>query len=320
MNELWAVTGAAGFIGRKLIAVLGESDARIRVLVRGEGGPSAVVGSITDADALRKLVAGSNVVVHLAAYVHRRADTNNEKQECRATNVEGTRLLIDAISSEAPGAFLIFFSSASVYAPSTEALDEHAAISPKTFYGKTKLEAEQLVLDAVRTGRLHAAILRPGMVCGVDGPGNLRRLLALLRLRLAPMLGGGRFRKSVIPVEMVVEAIIGVAAHSMVCNGNIFNAGGATLTMRRIIELLEEGLGISAVRLPFPRFPVRLAAAIADSVMSAMQIRTSPFVQIVDAYSTPVVLNDEKLRRIVSLGGEREVEVALRRAAHDSTR
>ncbi len=320
MKELWAVTGASGFIGRRLIAVLGEADGRIRVLVRGGGGPSAVAGSITDVDALRKLVAGSDVVVHLAAYVHRRADTRNERQECRATNVEGTKLLIDAISSEAPGAFLIFLSTASVYAPSTEALDEHAAVSPKTYYGRTKLEAEQLVLDAVRAGRLQATILRAAMVFGVDAPGNLQRLLASLRLRLAPMIGGGRHRKSVIPVEMIVEAIRGVSAHRGLCNGEIMNVAGATLTMRRIIDLLEEGLGISAVRLPIPRFPVRLAAAVADSLMSAMRIRTANCVQLVDAYSTPVVLDDEKLRRIVSLGREREVEVALRRAAHDSTR
>lgn len=301
MSELWAVTGASGFIGRHLTEALARRGVRVR----------ALEGRITDRGAVTALVRGAGVVVHLAAYVHKRAATAEERRECRATNVDGTRVLLEAMTAAAPSAFLIFVSTANVYPASEEALDERAVPAPKTFYGQTKLEAEGLVL----AGAVPAAVLRPALVFGPGAPGNLGRLIALVRRRIVPLAGGGRNRKSLVPVAMLCDAILGVAEQRAAAAGELLNVGGAALPMRRIAEICAAALGVRALRLPLPLPPLRAAAAAADAAASALRLPLPALRQLVETYGASAVIRDDKLRRLVPLGGEAEVEAALRETA-----
>jgi UDP-glucose 4-epimerase len=301
VSELWAITGASGFIGRHLVDVLAKRGARVRKLE----------GRITDREALAALVRGAGVVVHLAAYVHERADTAEERRECWSTNVEGTRLLLDAITAEAPSAFLIFVSTANVYPASDKALDETAAVDPKTYYGQTKLAAESLVLASGR----QAAILRPAMVFGPGEPGNLGKFISMIRSRVVLLPRGGRNQKSLVPVEMLCAAIAGVAEHRRIFNREVLDVAGAAMPMRRIVEILTGALGIRAIRVAIPLRPLKAMARAVDAVTVALRIPSPNFHQMVETYGSSAVIRDDKLRRVVSLGGVAEVETALRETA-----
>ena len=70
------VTGATGFIGRHLVARLRQDGYIVRALAHNPGGPTtcpeeveSVVGDVCDAQAMKTVTAGCNVVHHLAGKV-----------------------------------------------------------------------------------------------------------------------------------------------------------------------------------------------------------------------------------------------------------
>lgn len=124
---------------------------------------------VTDASAVRRALAGADVVVHLAAFT----DVNGcERDPARAeaVNVEGTRAVVEA--AEDAGAYLIFMSSDYVF--DGRAHREYVETddpTPLNVYGRTKLEAEGLVSSY--EGSL---IVRTSTVFG-DGRNFIRSIL-----------------------------------------------------------------------------------------------------------------------------------------------
>lgn len=274
-DELWAITGASGFIGGALTQELLRTGHRVRGLSRKPLDIPTVLGDIRDRAAVSGLAGGAGVIVHLAAYVHRNAESDEERRECWSVNTEGSRCVVDAAASQ--GAFLIFVSSANVYAPSEDALSESAPCVPRTPYGRSKLEAESIVGDAIRTGRIRGCILRPAMVFGPNSPGNLSQLIRLVRMRVVPEIDQGRNRKSLVPVGQLVDAIVAVSQRRDRVNGEIFNvAGGDPMTMREIVDVIASAQNVRPLLLPLPRrvvfalAPARLRGLIETFVSSAV--------------------------------------------------
>src|SRR5262245_18090165 len=148
----WALTGGAGYLGSALNRALVAQSHEVRQLK----------GDVRDRAAVGLLVRDAGVVVHLAAFVHKRASSGGQQRECREVNVGGTQVVLDAIAEHRPSALLVFVSSANVYSLAAAAVDETPPLAPRTLYGETKLEA----VDLVRRSRAAAVILRPAMVFG----------------------------------------------------------------------------------------------------------------------------------------------------------
>ena len=104
------------------------------------------------------------VVYHLAAMsIPSDCGESEPTDMAMAVNVEGTRCVVETILKAAPDARLVFISSSHVYAPVDSAepwVTESSPVDPKRGYGKTKLAAEQIVLDAVQQRGLDAVIAR----------------------------------------------------------------------------------------------------------------------------------------------------------------
>jgi nucleoside-diphosphate-sugar epimerase len=287
--DLWAITGAGGYLGRALRADLDASSIPSRGLSRRTG--AEIAADVRDRDALRELVRGATVVAHLAAYVHRGARGGAAARECWSVNVEGTQAVIDAVAAESPGAFLIFVSSANVYGPSDVALDESAPLRPRTPYGRSKLEAEQRVLRAIRAGAIRGCILRPAMIFGPGAPGNLARLTRMVRSGWVVEIAHGVQRKSIVPVSHAAGAIRAVAARQAACNGEAINVAGEALTIDEIVRALGVACGAVPRVISIPRWiaipPARVASVVAPSLAA-----------MAETYMTSAVLSGEKLRRL----------------------
>jgi UDP-glucose 4-epimerase len=289
MTDLWAITGAGGYLGRALRADLDATSTLSRGLSRRGG--AEIVADVRDRHAVRELVRGATVVAHLAAYVHRGAGGRAAGRECWSVNVEGTQAVIDAVAAESPGAFVIFVSSSNVYGPSDEALDESAPRRPRTPYGHSKLEAEQRVLRAIGDGAIRGCILRPAMIFGPGAPGNLARLGRMVRSGWVVEIARGAQRKSIVPVSHAVGAIRTVAAQQDACNGEAFNVAGEVLTIDEIVRALGAGCGAAPRVISIPRWiaaPLVRAASVAAPSLAAMA----------ETYMSNAVLAGDKLRRL----------------------
>ncbi len=140
------LTGAGGFVGRALAGALGAAGHEA----------TAARADLLDAAALEgELSSGAwDAVVHLAAISSVGACEADPERAWR-TNLGGTALLEALLSRHAPGAHLVFASTALVYrapaGPELEAgvvLDEARPVEPSSTYARTKRAAEVVLLDA----------------------------------------------------------------------------------------------------------------------------------------------------------------------------
>jgi D-erythronate 2-dehydrogenase len=180
------ITGAAGMIGRKLVARLvatgalnGKPIEKLTLIdVSAPQKPPGFTGSvatgaadIADAAAARAAVAGRpDVIFHLAAVVSGEAELDFEKGV--HVNLDGSRALIEAIRAggESYRPRLVFTSSIAVFgAPFPDAIADDFHSTPLTSYGTQKAIVELLLADYSRRGfldaigiRLPTIVVRPG--------------------------------------------------------------------------------------------------------------------------------------------------------------
>jgi nucleoside-diphosphate-sugar epimerase len=157
------VTGAAGRLGRTLIARLHERGHHVHGLDRVAVGEPAAGTDFTrvglaDRDAVIDACAGAEVVVHLAAVMSwQRADD----AALLEANVLGTANVAEAAAQA--GAMLVHASTGEVYPegrPTYQPLDEQHPTAPTSGYGLSKLLAENTVAFYRRVRGLRAVVLR----------------------------------------------------------------------------------------------------------------------------------------------------------------
>ncbi len=213
------LTGATGFIGRHLLTRLLEERDRVRILVRHNPGEELMddprvevfLGNLGNRDDVERAVEGTEEVFHLGATVEGWA----EDFQCATTL--GTRHVVDSVLCYGIPK-LIYMSSLSVIhhaaARAGSRIAEDWPLEPhpqsRGLYSQTKLEAEQIVSDAVRQRKLRAIILRPGEVVGPDKP-FLSGAAAIDAGKWLVVLGNGRFTLPVIWIDDLVDAIMAAA-------------------------------------------------------------------------------------------------------------
>lgn len=260
------VTGGTGLVGNNLVRLLAATGRRVRTLVRRPGGRefsgvavAQVDGDVTDADAVRRAVAGTSVVVHSAAVVH---VGWTRLAEMRRVNVDGTRLVAEAARRE--GARLVQVSSVNALGLTG---DETPADEETPFantvecpYVVTKREAEQAVLDEVARG-LDAVILNPVFMLGAWDwkPSSGRMLLEVAQGKglFAPP-GSQHFGD----VRDIVAAII--AAIDRGVTGRRYILGGHHLSFLDAWTLFARVTGRMPPLGEAPRPLVRFAGRVGD--------------------------------------------------------
>jgi nucleoside-diphosphate-sugar epimerase len=195
-----------------LAARLSESGEDVRILTRKPAGPNAVGGEITGT--LRRACAG-----RARDGAPRSSSTSPPPRSSRGAHAARSRNASGRTSTDArahrchrdacAGAFLIFVSSASVYAQSGEPLRE-TALRANDSLRPHQARREELVLDAQRSGRIRACILRPAMIFD-RGAEGIARLASLARRGWIVRLGTSPARKSLLQVDTAVDAILAVA-------------------------------------------------------------------------------------------------------------
>ncbi|MGH2570396.1 MAG: NAD-dependent epimerase/dehydratase family protein, partial [bacterium] len=221
------VTGATGFLGRRLLSVLDAAGAGpVLCLARTPSalpkGSRAVPGDLLDPSSYRAALAGCDTVVHLAAVTGKAS-----LDEHRRVNAEGTRILLEACRDAGVGRF-VHVSSIAVTYPD---LGAYA-------YALTKAEAEA----HVRASGLDFAIVRPTVVLGPGSPlaGKFR---ALATAPVMIVLGSGRTRMSPVHVGDVAECLEWLARCERL-GGRTFGLGGRdVVTVEEFLRRMRAALG-----------------------------------------------------------------------------
>jgi dTDP-glucose 4,6-dehydratase len=122
---------------------------------------SFVQGDIRDAETVERIVQEVDVVVHAAANSHVEQSIAEGARAFVSTNIEGTRILLDAVR-QAPVELFVLVSSCEVYGTGAyEPIDERHLLNPRSPYSATKAGADRLGYAYYATYGLPVAIVRP---------------------------------------------------------------------------------------------------------------------------------------------------------------
>jgi nucleoside-diphosphate-sugar epimerase len=285
------VTGAAGFVGRRLVQHLIAAGERVVALDRSGRLPSLdgltiVRGDLLEPATYRDALGSCAAVVHLAA-----ATGKAPAAEHQRVNVHGTEILLEECRRAAVQKF-VFVSSIAAAFPDVSGYP----------YAKAKQQAEQ----AVRASGLRTAILRPTMILGPGAP-LLAPLEKLAGLPAIVVPGSGRPRVQPIHVDDMARAIATVLERDLL-SGHTFEIGGADIvTFEELLLAVRRsrtGSGARTVRVPLAllRPPLRLAESVGlGRLLPTTAGQLSSFEW--DGVATPNVLQSELAAGLVGIPG-----------------
>ncbi len=201
--------GGSGFVGTRLLGLLGEQPEKytLRNIDKRQSHffPHVTqLADVRDAEALREKIAGSDVVVLLAAE-HR--DDVSPVSLYYDVNVGGMKNVLEAMLATGVRR-LVFTSSVAVYGLNKENPDETHPADPFNHYGKSKWQAEEVLQQwHAEHPDFNIGILRPTVIFGERNRGNVFNLLRQISSGRFLMIGGGRNRKSMAYVGNIVSFI-----------------------------------------------------------------------------------------------------------------
>jgi dihydroflavonol-4-reductase len=204
------VTGASGFIGSHLWETLVQQGYQVRCLVRRhehaercrEGGAEPVMGDVTDREAVRRAVAGVDIVFHLAGLTHARHES-----ELVRVNESGARHVAEACAEQPTPPCHLLVSSVAAAGPTSrdQVRLENDPPAPVSHYGRSKLRGEKAAREWARA--VPTTIVRPGIVFGPRDRGMIPILQSVARFRLHASPGWRSPRLSFIEVSDLVEIL-----------------------------------------------------------------------------------------------------------------
>ncbi len=277
MKEIFIVTGANGFLGNNIIRALNKrkSGCEIRAMVhKGSKSPNALKGldcklyecDVKDIDSLKEVFEGiedANVfVIHAAGIVTIKSKKDPLVYE---TNVEGTKNIVEkAIETNAK---LIYISSVHAIPPKPKGekiVEVNLFLPDKVdgLYAKTKAEAANYILDAVKNRGLNACILHPS---GMIGPNDfgLTHLTKLIR-----DLANGDFRIMVkggydfVDVRDVADAAVSACENGK-C-GECYILSNEFISLKDTADIVCDHMGYKRIKSKVPMFLCKLFAPLCE--------------------------------------------------------
>jgi len=241
-----AVTGATGFIGRRLCDRLVAAGHSVRALIRREQalrpGIQWIRGGLEDADSLAALLTGASAVIHCAGAVR-----GASARDFHGANVAGTRRLLDAMAVRPGPIRLLQVSSLAAREPTLS----HYAASKRA--GEIAVEASGLA----------AAVLRPPAVYG-PGDRELQPLLDGL-YRGRGFIPGHKGRFALIYVDDLVRAMLAWLAQPTADGGcyEVHDGKPDGYDWSEIIAAIGRARGGAVTAIRIPQHILGAAAAVA---------------------------------------------------------
>lgn len=188
------ITGTTGYVADQLATYLNEFDKVEQVSVR-----NGIDGLSFD---------GIDCIIHCAALVHKKESQLQESDYVKV-NTELTLTLAERAKKEKVKHF-IFLSTMAVYGNKSGIINESTKLSPKTYYGKSKLLAER-GLHELESDDFIVSVVRPPMIYGPSSPGNYSSLRKLAKI--IPVFPFVQNQRSMLFIEHLTEFIQQLILH-----------------------------------------------------------------------------------------------------------
>jgi nucleoside-diphosphate-sugar epimerase len=252
MTDTIALTGATGFVGAALARRLTKAGYKIQALIRPVSihkkpldiAAEWIEGDLNDRQSLGQLVNGVDAVIHCAGAVR-----GATREHFNSVNADGLAHLVQKTVEQRPTPKFLLISSLAARQPDL------------SHYAASKRQGERVLTD--QSNRLSWTIYRP---CAVYGPGE-REMLPVFKLMakgIAPVLGAGTGRISLIYVRDVAEAVVKWLDHDGCQSGTyeLHDGHPNGYSWHEIIDTFRHLRSKAIVRLSVPMVLVKLVSRI----------------------------------------------------------
>jgi nucleoside-diphosphate-sugar epimerase len=290
MNVL--VTGGTGFVGSHLVRRLLARGHRVTSLDKNPGladaelrslGAELIVGSVTDAAEVDRLVVAKDLVFHLASPF---GDILQPDQAYWDIEVGGTRNVLSAAERQGVRR-VVHCSTQGVHGTIEDPPgDEDSPIAPRDHYCVSKAEGEKVAREYSARG-LDVVVVRP---TSVYGPGDTRGWLKLYRMVARGwflMVGSGRTLNHPVYVDNLVD-LLELAALAPQARGRTYIAGDdEAVTLTELVRSVGDALGTRVRMLRFPSYRAAwYASALIELAFKPLRIAPPVFRRRLSWFST----------------------------------
>ncbi|MEI8033327.1 MAG: SDR family NAD(P)-dependent oxidoreductase [Chlorobiaceae bacterium] len=297
------ITGASGFIGSHLVTRALEEGFSVRALVRKGNrvqetlrrrGVEVVEGGLEDHDAVRRAVAGCDLVFHAAAIT----SDWGKWESFRAVNIEGTRAVCQA-ALERGACRLVYLSSIEVFDHARlERLDESMPYSLRgERYPDTKLGGTAVVGEFQKLG-LDACIIYPSLVYGPNDRTLVPLLADAIRRRIM-FYWERNVKLALIYIDNLVDLTM-LAALSPSAGGEGYLASdGNQVTFEELCSRIAGAIGSRPPMFRLPTGVARFAARSLEFFYARLRLESRPVLtlQALELLSSRVVVDTSKARQ-----------------------
>lgn len=313
------VTGGTGFTGAALVARLCRDGHEVVALDVQDGirrdeleelDAEVVLGSVTDAELVRRCVEGADAVMHVAA-AFRELDVSEEHYD--RVNVEGTRIVLDAAIAEGVPRF-VYCSTCGVHGNVEDPpAGEDAPIAPADYYQRSKYEGEPLVREAHERGDIRAVVLRPAAIYGPGDPGRFLMLFRWADRGWFPMFGHGRTFYHPLYIDNLVDAFVACLDRERLTGRPYLIADDRYLPIEELVRAVGRAIGRDVRILHLPITPLVAAGHVVERVCRPLGVEPPIFPRRVDWYRQDRAFDISRARRELDYEPRVDLEEGLRR-------
>ncbi len=264
------ITGYTGFVGKNLKKYFQTKGFEIIDINLRESNWSS------------KMLEAGEAVIHLAGKAH---DLKNVSQPKEYNEINYL------LTKEVYNAFLISKSRVFIFLSSVKAVTdnpgdlvvtEETNAQPKTPYGKSKLLAENYLLEQPLLDEKKIYILRPCMIHGPGNKGNLNLLYQIVRRSLPYPLAAFDNKRSFLSIENLCFVVNEMINRKDISSGIYHISDDEPMSTNTVIQVMSNSLGKTAQLIRIPKGIIRSVAAVGDRI--PLPLNTERLKKLTDNY------------------------------------
>lgn len=247
------ISGASGFVGSHLSSFFRKKHTVIELSLRDQNWES----KINEPDVFINLIG--------KAHDHQGVATEADYE---FANVERTKEVFQSFKNSTAKILIHVSSIAAVEEyGSGNVIDEKSKCNPTSYYGKSKKEAEDFILNQDLQNNKRIIILRPCMIHGPGDKGNLMLFYKMISKGIPYPLAKYRNKRSFIGIDNFIYLV-----EKIICNKDLLPSGiynicdDEAVSTQEILEEIGKVTNRKVINMPVPKFVINSVAKLGDYV------------------------------------------------------